>query len=125
MNDFGGDDIKLFEWIVWFRKKGHRKVIAHDFDVEEGNTTEDEVRGKKKQQTVVRLNEARQNNDRADQYLQKLPDWQPSDAKFVEVSVELKQRRPRDLDEADQEKVDAIRGLTREVRDGFGQFRRS
>src|SRR5262245_39900505 len=124
MNDFGGDDLKLFQWIIWFRKKGNRKYVDAGFDVEEGPTTEDELRGKKKQQVVVHLNAAKENKRHDDELLKKLPDWQPSDAKFVEVCVELKQRRPRDLDEADQEKVDAIQGLRKDFRDEFSGFRK-
>lgn len=111
MQDFGGDDLKLFEWHAWFTKKGLRQILDHGFEVEEGPATEDEIRGKKKQQIVLRLRQGARFD------LPVTYQWREDDAKYIAVSVTLKHRRRRDADELEQQKVDALSDIVGTLRD--------
>jgi hypothetical protein len=125
MQDFGGDDIKLFRYVVWFRKKDNRTPVEAGYLVEEGPQTEDSVRGKVKQAIIDLLNHGGRTNaaaNRADGILEKLRiknsdyNWQGSDEKYLEVKVCLEDRRPRDADETEQEKLGELRGIREELR---------
>lgn len=115
--DGRSDDVRLFHYTVWFRKRNLEAQLAQGSEVVRGDCSEEEFRGRIKQRFLDRAATIRRPDEwqrhhypsrAAGDVIGSLP---ASDERYLEVLVELKDTRFDGGGDHDEDRLVALQGI--------------